>query len=172
MGNGLRYSRAKRSEFEAFLHLIPKLRKSEALTTLFRVFVACRKTVFLLNNVTELKTFQSTFSRRCSFLQVKVKQLLYRPWDFQGLEAPRFQDNRHMTVVRLSVLCTGRPYPPQEIFLVLISVRGWVDPRAILRSEGLCRWKIPTILSGMNRQSLNQMRYCVPLLSSGDCLTF
>jgi hypothetical protein len=44
---------------------------------------------------------------------------------------------------RLSALCAGRFLPPGR-FLVLILLRGWVDPRAIVRLEGLGQLKKST----------------------------
>ena len=61
---------------------------------------------------------------------------LDRPWGFQEVEAPRFQDIRHMKVVRVSAPRTGHLYPPGNI-PGTISVRGCVDRRSIVLPEGL-----------------------------------
>jgi hypothetical protein len=81
-------------------------------------------------------------------LIAKVKQPHYRPWGFHQFEVPKFQDNLHMKVVKLSAPHTGGHYP-QEIFLVLASVRCWVNPSAIVRSEGLWQWNFPGAKSGI-----------------------
>jgi hypothetical protein len=44
--------------------------------------------------------------------------------------------------VRLSALRAGHPLHPGT-FLVLISVRSWVDPKAMVRLEGLGQLKNP-----------------------------
>jgi hypothetical protein len=51
-------------------------------------------------------------------------------------------------VVRLSALRAGRPLP-SGTFLVLICVRGMVDPRVIVRLEGLGQLKNPVASLGI-----------------------
>jgi hypothetical protein len=55
--------------------------------------------------------------------------------------------------VRLSALSVGRSLPPGR-FLVLFSVRGSVDPRDIVRLEGLGQLKKSNYLVGNRTRNL------------------
>ena len=51
-----------------------------------------------------------------------------------------------------------RPPLPQEIHLVLISIRDWVDPKVIVRPEWLCHWKILMTPLGYLRENNNKIK--------------
>ena len=54
---------------------------------------------------------------------VRLSPIKDRSIGLQEIVAPRFQDSRHMKVIKLSIPHTGHLYS-QEIFLVLSSVGG------------------------------------------------
>jgi hypothetical protein len=83
------------------------------------------------------------FARLCLVFW-KVQQSHYRPG--QALRAPGGSGSQ---ISRQSAHECDKVVSPQEIFLVLITVWGWVNPRTIVQPEGLRQWKITVTPSGI-----------------------
>ena len=133
----------------------------------FCFFRGC-KTSFDINS-------QTTASLQTSVDCKKVNQSHYRPEvprGFQEVKVPRLRDNGPGWWWDFQP-CAPAAFYPQEILLVLISVRGWVDPRAIVRSEGLCQRKIPVTPSGIEpatfRFVAQNLNHCATAVPCVDC---
>jgi hypothetical protein len=79
------------------------------------------------------------------YLYVKVKFSLYRPWRpvrLQEVEAPTFSDIRLIDGRKVVSHMRRSPFTPRK--MLLISVRGCINPRAIVCLEGLGQLKEST----------------------------
>jgi hypothetical protein len=94
------------SMFLLYPHTIPPSTSGLTTSMNFRPWIN-RPNHTLQNTLTKLLIMKFSTNTPC-LCKAKVKQSLDRPWGLQEVEAPRFQDNRHMKVVRTSVLFTGR----------------------------------------------------------------
>jgi hypothetical protein len=72
-------------------------------------------------------------------------------------------------ISRQSVHEGGKVVSPTHLPHLLVYIRGWVNPRAIVRPEELCQENIPMTPSGIEpanfrlvTQHLNKLRHCVP----------
>jgi hypothetical protein len=99
--------------YSIFLHYLKKRHdfRKKLLNTkcVFWISLQLLSEMFLIIRRNERDLIKNVIWSSCK----KVKQFHYRLG--QEVETHRFQDNRHMKVVRMSTLCTGHLYPPRNI---------------------------------------------------------
>jgi hypothetical protein len=84
------------------------------------------------------ENYKTHFSKLHSYMKGKAIHITDHegPSGCERSRLPHFQTISSQMAVRLSAPRAGRPLPSGR-FLVLISLRAWADPRAIVPMEGL-----------------------------------
>ena len=87
-------------------------------------------------------------------------QSLYRPG--QALRVATWLELPYFKTIGTWNWPGCQPYLyPKEIFLVLISVTGWVASRAKVNLEGLCQWKLLMLPSGIEPMTFQLVAQCL-----------
>jgi hypothetical protein len=101
---------------------------------------------------------------RVSLHTKKVQQSLYMTGQaLQGsrrLRFPEFLYSRHTNVARLSAYYVPAAFTPQEMSLILSSVRSSGESRSIVRPEGFSQWIIRMTPSAVEPAALRHVAVC------------
>ena len=103
------------------------------------------------------------FNPETTTLYGKCQAIPLQAWtDPEGSRRFRLPDFKTVSIGRSKFVSpTYRPpLPSQEIFLVLISVRRWVDLTSIERPEDIFSWKFPVTPSGIEPATFKLIAQC------------
>jgi hypothetical protein len=128
----------------------------------------CVSVSLTLEYRSRMKDRRSSYLTNVTYVCCNPITGLNRPWAFQKIEAPRFQDIRHMKVVRLSAVRTGRLFFPRKYFWYSCLLEDKSTP---VRLEGLCqrhhRKSNPRPTGSYRIASTNCTTGCPTVLESG-----
>jgi hypothetical protein len=119
--------------------------------------------IMIISIVTEVRGCLLSCGVGCFVFQCKGKQSHYSPW--QSLTVPGGWGSQ---ILRQSTHEGGKvvspthrpPLPPGNIPGTHF-FRGWVNPRATVRPEGLCQWNIPMTPSGIDPATFRFVTQCL-----------
>jgi hypothetical protein len=107
-----------------------------------------------------------SYWRKCwlYWVKVKVKQSLVMSRQALGIQEFWFSQITRLSANEYIKFTRSKSHPLlplKKIFLIFISVTGWVELRVILRPEVICQWKFPKTSSGIQTATFRLVVQCL-----------